>query len=220
MILLIKIPTKGRIKFLGLLDLYYTMCDDLENTHFLITLDNDDVIMNQPDVIENLKQRKNLTYVYGVSDSKIGAINRDIDLVDEWDILLLSSDDMVPKIQGYDNIIRNNMVTHYPNTDGVLWFNDGFQGKKLNTLPILGKNYFNRFNYIYHSDYKSLWCDNEFTEVANILGKQTYFNDVIIKHEHPAFGYGDKDALYLENDTYDAYDKLIYNKRKMVNFNL
>ena len=66
------------------------------------------------------------------------------------------------------------MTELYPNTDGVLWFNDGNQGNRLNTLCILGKKYYERFNYIYHPDYTSLWADNEFMDVANLLNKQIF----------------------------------------------
>jgi hypothetical protein len=93
---------------------------------------------------------------------------------------------MTPIVKGYDNIIRNNMKTHYPDTDGVLWFNDGYQGQNLNTLCILGRKYYQRFGYIYCPEYKSLWCDNEFMDQANLLGRQIYFHETIIKHEHPA----------------------------------
>jgi hypothetical protein len=87
------------------------------------------------------------------------------------------------------------MTEHYPDTDGVLWFNDGYQGNRLNTLCILGKKYYDRFNYIYHPDYISVWCDNEFMDVANLLGKQIYFDDIIIRHEHPDWGFGSRDYV-------------------------
>ena len=31
-------------------------------------------------------------------------------------------------------------MAHYPDTDGVLWFNDGYKGNKLNTLCILNND--------------------------------------------------------------------------------
>lgn len=219
--LLIKFPTKGRTsKFFTVLDLYYSMCNDLNNTMFLITLDNDDSEMNRPEVIKMFEKYKNLTYIFGDSESKIDAINRDIELINDWDILLLASDDMIPKISGYDIIIRDNMKKHYSDCDGVLWFNDGNQKEKLNTLPILGKKYYNRFNYIYNPEYKSLWSDNEFMDVANILKKQTYFNDVIIKHEHPDWGFNQHDNIHKDNLKNNYTDSVIYNKRKLINFGL
>jgi hypothetical protein len=176
--------------------------------------------MNSPDVIEILKTFKNTKFIFGDSKSKVDAINRDMELYNDWDIVLLASDDMTPIVKGYDNIIRNNMKNHYPDTDGVLWFNDGYQENRLNTLCILGKKYYDRFNYIYNPEYKSVWSDNEFMDVANLLGKQTYFNNVIIKHEHPDWGFGNRDHIHQENFTNVDYDRNIYLKNKSINFGL
>ena len=219
--LLIKFPTRNRKnKFFKVLRQYQNLCEDLDNTYFLITLDNDDESMNPSDVEDIFNTFKNVKVIYGNSNSKIHAVNRDIELVNDWDIVLLASDDMTPKVKGYDNIIRNKMKEFYSDTDGILWFNDGFQGEKLNTLCILGKKYYKRFNYIYHPDYKSCWSDNEFMEVGKILKKQTYIDSVIIKHEHPDWGYGNRDQIHTNNINDYQYDLGVYNRRKEINFEL
>jgi hypothetical protein len=219
--LLIKFPTRNRKnKFFKVLREYQNLCEDLNNTYFLITLDNDDESMNPSDVEDIFNTFKNVKVIYGTSNSKIHAVNRDIELVNDWDIVLLASDDMTPKVKGYDNIIRNKMKEFYSDTDGILWFNDGFQGEKLNTLCVLGKKYYERFNYIYHPDYKSCWSDNEFMEVGKILKKQTYIDSVIIKHEHPDWGYGNRDQIHTNNINDYQYDLEVYNRRKEINFEL
>ena len=219
--LLIKFPTRNRKnKFFTVLKQYQRLCEDIENTFFLITLDNDDDELNLPEVADIFSNFKNIKYVYGNSISKIHAVNRDIETVDEWDIVLLASDDMTPKVKGYDNIIRNKMKEHYPDTDGVLWFNDGHQGNNLNTLCILGKKYYERFNYIYHPEYKSVWSDNEFMLVGNLLQKQTYFDEVIIEHEHPDWGYGKRDNIHQVNLLNESHDRNLFMSRKQNNFYL
>jgi len=219
--LLIKFPTRNRKnKFFKVLRQYQNLCEDLDNTYFLITLDNDDESMNPSDVEDIFNTFKNIKVVYGTSNSKIHAVNRDIELVNDWDIVLLASDDMTPKVKGYDNIIRNKMKELYSDTDGILWFNDGHMGNKLNTLCILGKKYYDRFGYIYHPEYKSVWSDNEFMLVGNILGKQTYFEQVIIEHEHPDWGYGSRDEIHQNNSKNENQDKLLFTKRKDNNFYL
>ena len=192
--LLIKYPTRGRkIKFLSTLQKYYNFLSKKNDVTFLITMDDDDSELNNDFVREVLDTYDNLIYFYGDSNTKIEAINNDLDKVGEWDILLLASDDMIPSVKGYDEIIINEMKNNYPDTDGVLWFNDGYQGNKLNTLCVLGKKYYERFGYIYHPSYKSVWSDNEFMSVANILNKQKYFEQTIIKHEHPDYGFGNRE---------------------------
>jgi hypothetical protein len=219
--LLIKFPTRNRKnKFFKVLKQYQNLCEDFDNTFFLITLDNDDETMNPSEVSDIFGTFKNIKVVYGNSDSKIHAINRDIELIDEWDIVLLASDDMTPKVKGYDNIIRNRMKEYYPDTDGILWFNDGHQGNKLNTLSILGKKYYDRFGYIYQPEYKSVWSDNEFMMVGNLLGKQTYLDEVIIEHEHPDWGYGNRDIIHQINSQNESHDRNLFVSRKNNNFYL
>jgi len=219
--LLIKFPTRNRKnKFFKVLKQYQNLCEDFDNTFFLITLDNDDETMKPSEVSDIFGTFKNIKVVYGNSNSKIHAINRDIELVDEWDIVLLASDDMTPKVKGYDNIIRNRMKEYYPNTDGILWFNDGHQGNKLNTLSILGKKYYDRFGYIYQPEYKSVWSDNEFMMVGNLLGKQTYLDEVIIEHEHPDWGYGNRDIIHQINLQNESHDRNLFVSRKNNNFYL
>lgn len=217
--ILIKFPTRGRKdKFFNVLDLYYNLLDDIDNTKFQITIDDDDPTMNDETVLNKLSSYKNLEVNIGLSDNKIHAINRDITISD-WDIILIASDDMIPKVQGYDTIIRNKMKENYPDTDGILWFSDGNR-KDLNTLSILGREYYKRFNYVYNPEYKSFWCDNEFTQIGNMLGKQTFIDQVIIHHEHPDWGFGGRDELYTFNVKNDSHDRNIYIKRSGRNFDL
>ncbi len=217
--LVIKFPTRGRSnKFLLVLRKYQQLLDD-KTTEIIVTCDNSDPEMNQPHVKEVISQYKNVKLCFGDNKTKIEAINNDLEGVD-FDIVLLASDDMTPMVQGFDTIIKERMVEHYPDTDGIVWFNDGYQGKKLNTLCILGKKYYDRFGYIYNPEYVSVWSDNEFMDVGNLLGKQTYFDEVIIKHEHPDWGFGKRDEVHLMNGKYESHDRTIYNRRKLINFGL
>lgn len=213
--LLIKFPSRSRPeKLMTTLSLYRKLAGDLSKIKFLITLDSDDPTVT-PELIEELQPAN---VIVGVSGSKIKAVNRDMDKAGEFDILLLASDDMIPQVYNYDLLIRSKMRELYPDTDGVLWFNDGFQKNKLNTLSIMGRKYYERFGYIYHPAYTSLFCDNEFMIVADRLGKQTYIDMVIIKHEHPVFTGIGNDALYIENDKYFARDRDVFKSRLINNF--
>ena len=218
--LLVKFPTRGRKnKFFNVLNSYHKNLSKKHDVKFLITLDIDDLEMNNVDSIDILKTFKNTEYVFGTSKSKIDAVNRDLENYQDWDVVLLASDDMIPKEFGYDDIILSEMEKNFSDTDGVLWFADGNR-KDLNTLSILGKKYYDRFGYIYNPEYKSTWCDNEFTDVANILKKQVFIDRVIIKHEHPDWGFGGRDNIHNLNSSNENYDKSVYLKNKSVNFGL
>lgn len=214
--ILVKLPSRGRPdKLLKVISLYIEYATNNEKMSFLVSLDSDDKTVTD-DLVNQLKSKhKNMQVCIGISKSKIHAVNRDMDNVSNYDILLLASDDMIPKIKGYDEIIRNKMMIHFPDTDGVLWFNDGYREKLLNTLVICGKKYYNRFNYIYHPDYKSFWCDNEFTDISVELKRVQYFPQVIIEHVHPINSTSvEMDETYIKNEAYDSQDRATYIRRK------
>lgn len=196
--LLIKFPTRGRPqKFFYILTLYYQYMRG-KHYEFVISCDEDDETMNNDAVKNHFKQFPNLTVHYSKNANKVEAINANMEGRD-FDILLLASDDMVPEIPGYDAIIKNTMLSTFPDYDGVLWFFDGHR-KDLNTLCILGKKYYDRFGYIYNPEYKTWFCDNEFTIVASMLKRQAQIPSVIIRHCHPdIIGYG-HDSTYQRNN--------------------
>jgi hypothetical protein len=53
-----------------------------------------------------------------------------------------------------------------------------------------------------------------------MLDKCIYFEEIIIQHQHPAWGFAGADELYAKNETYDLYDHDVYKKRKSINFGL
>lgn len=220
--LLVKMPTRSRgHKFVSILKSYIDTCDDLENTRFLVSYDLDDQTMTSEVVSECISLTKTpIVMVGGYSKNKIDACNRDVnDYGKDWDVILLASDDMVPQCKGWDTIVRRAMSRHFNDTDGALWFNDGHQDR-ICTFSIMGKKYYDRFGYIYHPDYTSLWCDNEFTDVGLRLEKLVKYPLVLFYHNHPMWT-GNRslnDALYDKNESYYKLDKLVYERRKAKDF--
>jgi len=219
--LLIKFPTRQRPeKFLSVLNTYLDFLHDKDNYEVVITADLDDPTMNNDAMRATIDGLKNTRIFYGNSKTKIEAVNADMDKCTNYDVLLLASDDMIPEVRGYDEVIRKGMREHFPDTDGILFFNDGAWGQKLNTLSIMGKKYYDRFGYIYHPDYTSFYCDNEYTDVANKLGKVQYFSQVIIRHKHYVIARFKADDLYRRNGRFSGTDAKVYAARKQLNFEL
>ena len=215
--ILVKFPTRERPdQFLKVLKLLNEKATDRNNINYLITVDSNDPTMT-PQVLDQAMNVNNVTISHGKSDSKIHACNRDM-VIGGWDIVILVSDDMVPQVEGWDEVIRQAMTKYFPDTDGTLWFNDGYQDR-ICTLCIIGKKYYDKFKYIYHPDYHSLFCDNEFTEVAQGLDKMQYFDTVLFKHEHFVNNPRVKrDALYDRNEALFNLDKETYERRKAQGF--
>lgn len=221
-IILAKVTSRDRPnKLINCISEYLRLASNPTAIKWLITLDFDDQSCNNLKFIEKLKTLVPEAYIsFGKSNNKIHAINRDIEAytsANEWHILLNISDDQLPIVQGYDQIIRDTM----PNDlEYSLWFGDTWQWR-INTMEIQGVNYYKRFNYIYHPSYKSFYCDNESTEVAMKLGKLIKTNKVIIKHVHPATDQTiEYDFLYKKNQRYWDEDKALFNYRKTINYGL
>jgi hypothetical protein len=217
--LLVKYPTRSRPDLFLKNIADYTRLSANKDITYLVSYDIDDKLMTKK-VIERAKKiNKNIIFCCGVSKSKIHACNRDLEVVKEWDILLLISDDMFVKKFGWDAEIINQMKINYPDTDGCLWFHDGSKQKVISTLSCIGRRYFDKFGYIYHPDYKSFFCDNEYTEVAKLSNKIKFIDNVIIKHEHPHWGGEVKnDLLYKENSKHWKHDQDLYSQRKPKGF--
>lgn len=157
----------------------------------------------------------------GTSKNKIDAINRDVNEFSEhWDILINMSDDMIFIEKGFDSIIRDDMLKNFPACDGVLHYPDGTAGSKLMTMSIIGKAYYDRFLYIYHPAYVSLWCDNEATDVAKILMKYAYVPTRLFDHIHPAYGLCERDEQYEKTESFYYTDNKTYLARKNSGFKL
>jgi len=187
---------------------------------FVISCDEDDQTMNNDIVKNHFKQFPNLSVHYSKNANKVEAINANMEGRD-FDILLLASDDMIPEVPGFDAIIKNTMLSTFPDYDGVLWFYDGFR-KDLNTLCIFGKKYYDRFGYIYNPEYKTWFCDNEFTMVAHMLQRQAQIPQVIIRHCHPDIaGYGHDKTYQRNNDNEEkSDDHRVLLARKEIDFDV
>jgi len=192
-----------------------SMSDDYE---IISAFDTGDIYMNNDDVRERLKEYPRVIYFYGTSDGKIGAINRELDKISpDADIICCHSDDMRFTETGFDDIIREHC-----GADDYVHFPDGHANEKLSTYSIMGRDYFERFGYIYHPDYISVYADNEQYDVAKILGRYKYVNRNILRHEHPIWGYGEADPLLKKTEDPVNYQKdhQTYLRRKAINFGL
>ena len=184
-----------------------------ENYQILVSVDELDESMFGME--EKYKNNSKVVFCKGVNNNKIFAINRDVNLFTDWDILVNMSDDMVFTQNGFDDIIR----AEFDNLEQCLHFPDG-NTTAIITMSILGRKFYDRFGYVYHPDYVSLFCDNETTEVAKILGCYKFINKNIFSHLHPAWAKAASDEQYRHTESFWGVDEATYNRRKANNFDL
>lgn len=191
---------------------------DKRNYTILCTMDDDDPTMNNESVIGQLAQHPHCVPVFGKSTSKIDAINRDMDYVDRWDILVNVSDDQKFVAYGWDELIREGFQHNAPDFDAFLFYPDSTAKNMLPTMSILGRKYYERDGYIYHPAYKSLFADNEAMEIAQQRGKLLYMGIQIFDHWHPAYGLSEWDEQYRVQQAMWGEDEATFNDRKSKNF--
>ena len=179
-----------------------------------LTIDDDDSTTLNSQQLADILQSDQIKVNHGRSSSKVHAINRGMA---GWsgDIVVNMSDDMRFIKQGFDADIieafqgKNDQFIHFP---------DGRINKLLPTMSIMGRSYYERFNYIYPPDYHSLWCDNEAMDVAQQLGRYKYIDLQIFSHEHPAWTGEPADALLMHTESFFEIDQETYQRRSKLGF--
>lgn len=218
--ILLKCPTRSRpARVLKTLSAYVRLATRPDLLGVAVSCDADDPTMANPSELQNALAPCAWSRIfYGNNPNKIAACNANMNEIDwDWDIVVLVSDDMMPQVRGYDETIRTQMTSRFPDRNGILWFNDGCQGSNLNTLCIFGRALYNERGVIYDPSYKSLFCDTELTDQCRgIYADRCHYSpSCIIRHEHPGAGYAQyMDALYDRNQKYWNEDMYTYISRK------
>lgn len=214
--ILVKFPSRSRPeKLFRTLDDYRKLHTH-DNFKILLTLDLDDPTATNEEFKERLLNYPEVFPIWGTSDCKVSAINRDICFFDNYDILIVLSDDMHLQ-PGFDAEIIKAFQDGF---SGLVHFNDGIANERLCTFPVMDRAYYNLFGFIYDPIYTSVCCDNHQMELAILLGKYKYIPVKVVQHIHPAYKMAPMDDLYRRNEDPVLYqsDTLIYREQKANQF--
>jgi hypothetical protein len=239
-IILYKFASRGRPeKFQEAVDRIILTQGENTNYVLLVSIDLDDpcrdqyqrILVKISRLFDGFELPPKMIYSIATSANKIHAINRDVhepkyvdfkgNIFPNWHILVNMSDDML-----LENSFAATVRTFFSDLqqyDAFLHLPDGFTNERLCTLSIMGHTYFERFGYIYHPSYKSVYCDNEAMEVAKILGCYHYVDEPTFTHAHPAnVGSQAWDERYAVTENSELYkvDEQNYLARKARNFDI
>ena len=137
------------------------------------------------------------------------------------ELIINLSDDAV-YFEDYDLAFCEALHIHPEfNMDCVIGVYDGIKSR-LMTQCILTQKYYNRFGYIYHPDYKSMYADDEYTEVAYKLNRVLEARHLTVQHLHYTVGAAAFDDTYAKQNHPDAYawGQSVYNQRAADNFDI
>lgn len=134
--------------------------------------------------------------------------------VSQGDIIVVISDDFDCPPHWGKKIIDATLGMK----DWIMKTPDGIQ-KRIITLPIMDRVYYERFGYIYNPAYKHMWADTEMTDVAERTGRLIKANIPFV-HNHYSIGKSEKDEVNIRADATYEDGRSIYKERKARNFDL
>lgn len=214
-------PSRSRpLKFRQGLDSIINNLSRKDLAHVYVTVDEDDPTL--PDYRNEAQNVAGvpITIFPGTSKNKIDAVSRDLHRIKEpYQVRVCMSDDMRFKVKGFDDIIRKDFETFFPDGDGCLHYPDQNQGEGCMTLDVVDKIYQDRFGYIYFRGYESVECDLENQDVAKMLGRYKFIENRIFDHLHPSFGQTSYDAQYNRTEDSAVHDRDKATRRERIKNN-
>lgn len=215
--ILVKYATRGRKdRFFDGMESIYSLCSQPDYIRVLVTADLDDPEMNNDEVRTRLAGYKNVHIIYGKSEGKIHATNRDLDLLPDewkdWQIIANFSDDQRFTVFGWDDMIRVDFNFISPDFSHFMAYLDPDTNGALSTLFISGRKWFDLFGFIYDPIFFSLFCDNLVEDCAKHLGLYHYTGYSIYKHLCPSYGHLPEDSMFRQQQDigWDIDQKLYY----------
>lgn len=145
--------------------------------------------------------------------SAIQAINEAVKIA-TGDLFIVISDDF-DCFPGWDTALIKELAFK---SDFIVKTQDGLQ-PTLITLPLMDRDYYNRFGYIYHPDYKHMFCDQEMTAVGHMLGCVITL-PLKFEHQHPLTGLNKYDDINAKNDRTWIQGEILFNERLKTNFGI
>lgn len=160
----------------------------------IVSLDQSDPALAEYEKLYTYKQRVQPKLIVNNNRSAVEAINKAAE-VSEGEVLMVISDD-TDAVKGWDLVIGSAVGTH---KDYVLKVNDGIQDWIV-TMPIMDREYYNRFGYVYYPEYRHMFCDTHLTHVADALGRLIIRNDITIPHLHYSVKRTERDEVTKKAD--------------------
>lgn len=181
----------------------------LTPVELIVSVDQDDAQIN-----DYLTYYGNKVIVNAAGSNAVTAVNAAA-AVSHGDILVVLSDDTTCPEHWADKL----EIATEQDKDCVIRVADGVQAWLI-TMPVLTRGYYMRFGYIYHPGYKHMFCDTEFTHIADAMKKVKTRQDLVFKHEHYTVMRTHPDELNRRNDQTWNHGKELYLKRLRENFGI
>lgn len=112
------------------------------------------------------------------------------------------NDDHLIRTEGWEPIVLAALQEHR-----IVYGDDGFQGARLATAPVLRGDLVRDLGYIAPPGIPHLYIDNAWMEIGERLGSIRYLPEVLFEHMHPEAGKGTWDPTYRAANSAEAYGR-------------
>jgi len=192
---------------------WMTAANSPKQIQYILSLDTSDSTQNE---YARLFEGTNVQIIFNNNRSIVDAVNVAVSFA-KYHIFVVVSDDFgCPDDWDMD-------IAGYCHCDEpvLLHVNDTIQ-TDVCTLPILNRAYYDKFGYIYHPHYYSMFADNDLTECAKRIGAYVSDFGLIFEHNHYVNGKNKRDKTYDRENSKQAWDigKRVFARRKQLNFEI
>lgn len=213
-------PTRDRpIAALECLYRWFDLCSPFNRLDYILSLDTGDAT-KYADMVKIVQGNLPLQVLVRPNATMVEALNKGAELA-RGDVLVYVSDDFECP-PNWDVCIANEVIKagRTEKDPWVLFVFDGNQ-RIIQTICIMSRAYYKRFGYIYHPAYKSMFVDNEYTDVALKSKQVIHAEHLLFRHHHVSRAGGMPwDATYARQNSREswAHGERVYHERKAKGF--
>jgi hypothetical protein len=204
-------PSRGRIvQAENAIEEWLVAASGHHDIEYILSVDDDDDVAGY----RTMAERRGVGLIVGRNRSIVDAVNRAAAKA-TGDMFIVVSDDFGCPA-GWDEVLAEILGDQ---RDVAVLVHDGMDARIL-TLPIVGRELYERLGYVYHPDYISMFCDDDLTETARGDGKLIDARHVVFPHRHFTVGGLHFDATYARERSRLAWLQgfRVFRKRTAVDF--
>lgn len=178
---------------------------------YIVSVDSDDPYDNY--TFSDCLEYPHLKVIRNSNRSAVDAFNRGAEVA-TGDLFVCISDDMVC-FKDWDLHLLEALKDQ---NDFYLKVQDGIQ-PTLVTLPIFDREYYNRLGYVWYEGYSHMFCDQEATAAAIMLGRYIK-SGLMFPHAHYSTDRSKYDEINRKNDSTWGQGEALFNARLKTNFGI
>ena len=167
-------------------------CSGLHDIEYILSVDADDPELP---AYQSLANRHHVALIAAPNRTMVEAVNRGAS-ASTGELLVLASDDFGCP-DGWDRALAD-VAGGRP--DIAIHVSDGYENRIL-TLPVVGRDLYTRLGYLFHPAYRSMFADDDLTDVARRANALVDARHLLFPHRHFIPRLADKDPTYARQNS-------------------